>query len=84
MFRILYLAYFSASMEIKQLPYPGNPEGYTNTGYPPQGRSDASLIASSTSIYIFGGYPLQYSEVWIYDMSKSLWSSFDTTISKYK
>lgn len=71
-------------MEIQQLPYPGNPEGYTNTGYPPQRRSNGNMVVSNTSVYIYGGDPLEYSEVWIYNIVRSLWTSFDTTISKYK
>ena len=71
-------------MQIEELPSPGNPIGYTNTGYPPQRRSDSSLVVSSTFVYIYGGFPLKFSDVWVYNEGLSLWRTRDTSFSKCK
>lgn len=74
----------SLTMQLEQLPCPGNPIGYKNTGYPPQRRSGSSIVVSDTYVYIYGGFPLRFSDIWIYDRGSNIWRNQDTTFSKFK
>ena len=71
---ILVVAAASAIV-ITQVPNLNYPASHQSIGLPPQKRYKSSMATSSDCLYIFGGFPLQFSELWAYNLLNNTWSS---------
>ena len=70
--------YLITAIVITQVPNIDYPLGYQSIGLPPQQRSKASLINADFALYLYGGSPLKYSEIWEYNLTNSEWTPIIT------
>lgn len=70
----------AVTVNIKQVPRSGNPSGYLSKGYPPSRRSKAGMTSFGEEVYIQGGFPLDYRELWMFNITSKLWTMIDSDI----
>ena len=79
-FFIFSIACQAVKVDIKEVPRSGNPSGYLSEGYPPRRRSKAQIVAYGEELYIQGGLPLDYRELWMFNITSKLWTMIDSDI----